>query len=195
MSKANQAFGKNDEAVSPVIGVILMVAITVVLAAVVFVLVSNLGKGSGQTAPNLQFTKDDTTDRLTITTAESGANWNRISVRVTSCTSTATAAATIIYMGTDSAPRQNQNAVNGSTQANDLNQGAAGGGSATACGAGISLPVATATAAINAGDFLDFCADNSEATTIPPTNVVVQVTDTVANSVLGEYTFANIAGC
>ncbi|HUR25979.1 MAG TPA: archaellin/type IV pilin N-terminal domain-containing protein, partial [Candidatus Thermoplasmatota archaeon] len=44
MSKANQAFKQNDEAVSPVIGVILMVAITVVLAAVVFVLVSNLGK-------------------------------------------------------------------------------------------------------------------------------------------------------
>ena len=43
MSKANQAFKQNDEAVSPVIGVILMVAITVVLAAVVFVLVSNLG--------------------------------------------------------------------------------------------------------------------------------------------------------
>ena len=46
MSKANQAFKQNDEAVSPVIGVILMVAITVVLAAVVFVLVSNLGKGT-----------------------------------------------------------------------------------------------------------------------------------------------------
>lgn len=33
----------NDEGVSPVIGVILMVAITVVLAAVVFVLVSRIG--------------------------------------------------------------------------------------------------------------------------------------------------------
>ncbi len=44
--KANQAFRNADEAVSPVIGVILMVAITVVLAAVVFVLVSNLSKTS-----------------------------------------------------------------------------------------------------------------------------------------------------
>lgn len=40
--KANQKFANADEAVSPVIGVILMVAITVVLAAVVFVLVNNL---------------------------------------------------------------------------------------------------------------------------------------------------------
>jgi flagellin-like protein len=45
--KANQKFTNADEAVSPVIGVILMVAITVVLAAVVFVLVNNL---TGDTA-------------------------------------------------------------------------------------------------------------------------------------------------
>jgi flagellin-like protein len=58
MSKANQAFKQNDEAVSPVIGVILMVAITVVLAAVVFVLVSNLGKGT-DAKPQVGFTKDE----------------------------------------------------------------------------------------------------------------------------------------
>ncbi len=45
--KANQQFKMEDDAVSPVIGVILMVAITVVLAAVVFVLVSDLGGDSG----------------------------------------------------------------------------------------------------------------------------------------------------
>jgi flagellin-like protein len=60
MSKANQAaFKQNDEAVSPVIGVILMVAITVVLAAVVFVLVSNLSKGANNAAPQVAFTKDE----------------------------------------------------------------------------------------------------------------------------------------
>ncbi len=41
--KANKSFKNEEDAVSPVIGVILMVAITVVLAAVVFVLVSDLG--------------------------------------------------------------------------------------------------------------------------------------------------------
>jgi flagellin-like protein len=74
MSKANQAFKQNDEAVSPVIGVILMVAITVVLAAVVFVLVSNLGKGS-EKAPNVSFNKDSSAGHLTVVQADPGHTW------------------------------------------------------------------------------------------------------------------------
>ena len=58
MSKANQAFKNNEDAVSPVIGVILMVAITVVLAAVVFVLVTKLS-GSDDAAPTLSISTDD----------------------------------------------------------------------------------------------------------------------------------------
>lgn len=54
--KANRTFKANEDAVSPVIGVILMVAITVVLAAVVFVLVSDLGEG-GEASPQISFTK------------------------------------------------------------------------------------------------------------------------------------------
>lgn len=50
-------FRKNDDAVSPVIGVILMVAITVVLAAVVFVLVSDSGSDAAAT-PQASFTTD-----------------------------------------------------------------------------------------------------------------------------------------
>lgn len=57
--KANQAFKANDEAVSPVIGVILMVAITVVLAAVVFVLVSNLSENANTSNPQVAFTSDE----------------------------------------------------------------------------------------------------------------------------------------
>ncbi len=48
---------KDEEAVSPVIGVILMVAITVVLAAVVFVLVSDMG-GDTQDQPKASFQTD-----------------------------------------------------------------------------------------------------------------------------------------
>lgn len=73
MSKANQKFVQADEAVSPVIGVILMVAITVVLAAVVFVLVSNLGEGS-ESAPNISFNKDSGDRTLTVVQAET-ATW------------------------------------------------------------------------------------------------------------------------
>ena len=78
MSKANQAFNNNDEAVSPVIGVILMVAITVVLAAVVFVLVSNLGEGS-ESAPNISFNKDSAEGTLTVVQAED-ADWGDFTV-------------------------------------------------------------------------------------------------------------------
>jgi flagellin-like protein len=45
------AYKKNDEAVSPVIATILMVAITVVLAAVLYVMVIGMGGGGGATAP------------------------------------------------------------------------------------------------------------------------------------------------
>jgi flagellin-like protein len=75
--KANQAFKANDEAVSPVIGVILMVAITVVLAAVVFVLVSNLSKNSNQSAPNISFSQDKSAKTLTVISADV-AKWSDI---------------------------------------------------------------------------------------------------------------------
>ncbi|WP_336135551.1 type IV pilin N-terminal domain-containing protein [Natronomonas amylolytica] len=49
---------KDDDAVSPVIGVILMVAITVILAAVIGTFVLGLGDQVQQTAPNAQFSWD-----------------------------------------------------------------------------------------------------------------------------------------
>jgi len=55
-------FRKDSKAVSPVIATILMVAITVVLAAVLYVMVSGYG-GGGETAPTGDFsgaTKDST---------------------------------------------------------------------------------------------------------------------------------------
>jgi len=45
----------DDEGVSPVIGVILMVAITVILAAVIGTFVLGLGKGVSSTAPSASF--------------------------------------------------------------------------------------------------------------------------------------------
>ena len=48
--KANRKFSKDEEAVSPVIGVILMVAITVILAAVIAAFVFNMG-GNLSSAP------------------------------------------------------------------------------------------------------------------------------------------------
>jgi flagellin-like protein len=62
---------QDESAVSPVIGVILMVAITVILAAVIGTFVLGLGDQVQTTAPQASFTfdfiDDSSTDKLTIT--------------------------------------------------------------------------------------------------------------------------------
>ncbi|HUR63204.1 MAG TPA: type IV pilin, partial [Candidatus Thermoplasmatota archaeon] len=196
-----------DEAVSPVIGVILMVAITVVLAAVVFVLVSNLSKGGSQSAPTLAINTDDTADRLVITSAATGADWSRLSIQTVSCTQTAIAASvtgSIVYMGNDAAATsptfQNELAddgVAGSAPNNlpagaSLNSASTGTGN-TACGGGLAKAVTTTPTAIQAGDYLAFCVSNGSG--LAATTVVLSITDTVANSQIGQYTFTNLAKC
>ena len=57
----------DDRAVSPVIGVILMVAITVILAAVIGTFVLGLGDQVQTTAPNTQLAFDASSDDLTVT--------------------------------------------------------------------------------------------------------------------------------
>jgi len=56
----------DDDAVSPVIGVILMVAITVILAAVIATFVLGLGEQISETSPNTSFTFDYEEDSSTI---------------------------------------------------------------------------------------------------------------------------------
>ncbi|MUV87010.1 type IV pilin [Natronomonas sp. CBA1123] len=69
--KLTELFTSDDEnrAVSPVIGVILMVAITVILAAVIGTFVLGLGDQVQQTSPNAQWDWQNTSnaDELTIT--------------------------------------------------------------------------------------------------------------------------------
>ena len=76
--KANRKFKQEDEAVSAVIGVILMVAITVAIAATVYVYVSGM-LGTGQTStPNIAFTKG--IDKITVSRADSTLNWTEFAV-------------------------------------------------------------------------------------------------------------------
>lgn len=58
----------DDRAVSPVIGVILMVAITVILAAVIGTFVLDLGQSAGKSAPqaSLSVTVNQNTDNVTV---------------------------------------------------------------------------------------------------------------------------------
>jgi flagellin-like protein len=165
MAKANQTLKQNDEAVSPVIGVILMVAITVVLAAVVFVLVSNLGKTSN-TAPTFVVSRDDATDRLSVTSADSDADWNRLSIK-----SNSTA---------HSLPHFQLNGVTNGTS------------TATPKLITVAGEEITANAdAMSAGEFLHFCSDAS-----PTNNdFTFTLVDTAANSVIGTYNFNDLAAC
>jgi flagellin-like protein len=67
MKPSNQS-NADDRAVSPVIGVILMVAITVILAAVIGTFVLGLGDQLGDTAPQATFTIDSNgTDTINVT--------------------------------------------------------------------------------------------------------------------------------
>ena len=54
--KANRKFSKDEEAVSPVIGVILMVAITVILAAVIAAFVFGMGGNLNEAPPTVSIT-------------------------------------------------------------------------------------------------------------------------------------------
>lgn len=77
--KMKMKMREDERAVSPVVGVILMVAITVVLAAIVFVLVNNLGKQSGEDRPDMAFTALNATV-LQVVQAPTGLDWSDFTV-------------------------------------------------------------------------------------------------------------------
>jgi flagellin-like protein len=83
-TKKARSMKKDTSAVSPVIAVILMVAITVVLAATVFVLVSDIG--SNPPPPRVTFDKAD--GNLTVISADLGLTWEEFNV--TGCTTVPT---------------------------------------------------------------------------------------------------------
>ena len=79
--KANRKFIQADErAVSAVIGVILMVAITVAIAATVYVYVSGMIGGTKTQTPNVACTTDATANKITVATADSNIRWTDIVV-------------------------------------------------------------------------------------------------------------------
>ncbi|MBN2600142.1 MAG: type IV pilin N-terminal domain-containing protein [Candidatus Thermoplasmatota archaeon] len=79
--KENDTFEiKNKHAVSAVIGVILMVAITVAIAATVYVYVSGMIGGTQDQTANIACITDSSTDRITITSANANLHWRDIDV-------------------------------------------------------------------------------------------------------------------
>jgi flagellin-like protein len=65
---------EENRAVSPVIGVILMVAITVILAAVIGTFVLGLGDQVQQTSPNAQWDWDEDTDTQVLSVTHEGGD-------------------------------------------------------------------------------------------------------------------------
>ncbi len=87
MTKISKKIGKmwkDMTGVSPIIAVILMVAITVVLAATIYVWVSGFGGGGGTSASlNLQQTSYDSgTVTYKVLTAKGGLGWEDIKITV-----------------------------------------------------------------------------------------------------------------
>lgn len=75
---------EQTEAVSPVIGVILMVAITVVLAAVVFVLVSDIGN-QPEEAPRVILQTEDGGGNFTVISTNTDIPWSDILIGGNGC--------------------------------------------------------------------------------------------------------------
>lgn len=80
MKEKNTSNGINEHAVSAVIGVILMVAITVAIAATVYVYVSGMIGGTQDQTANIACITDSSTDRITITSANANLYWRDIDV-------------------------------------------------------------------------------------------------------------------
>src|SRR5687767_8296989 len=86
--KANRKFLNNDDdAVSPVIAVILMVAITVVLAATVYVWVSGFGSQSGNPSKSISLSSNGPLSsngwkNFTVASASSGMRYSDLTVTV-----------------------------------------------------------------------------------------------------------------
>ncbi|MEA3144335.1 MAG: Archaeal Type pilin, N-terminal [Thermoplasmata archaeon] len=166
-----------EDAVSPVIGVILMVAVGVVLSAVVFVVASGIGGKTIPDAPTPVMQVDDIGDRLTVLSATVGADWSRVQISATRCTTGG-----IVNVGSSGTSHQNQPASAAATYTAISNSGCTG----------ISprVTVAPVSTVINAGDYLAFCTSGGTAA-----NVDIQLMDTVANTVLGTYSLTSLHAC
>lgn len=73
---------KDKTGVSPIIAIILMVAITVVLAATIYVWVSGFGAGGDKT-PSMSCAPDNADNLLRVTACDDGISWSDINITIT----------------------------------------------------------------------------------------------------------------
>lgn len=77
----------NQSAVSAVIGVIIMVAITVAMAAVAYAYFSGMIGEQNKAPPAVSFTPSASDKTITVATADVDTNWNDINISITNATS------------------------------------------------------------------------------------------------------------
>lgn len=77
----------NKNAVSAVIGVIIMVAITIAMAAVAYAYFTGMIGEQKTNTPAIDFVKSDSEKTITVATADVDANWNDINITFTNTTS------------------------------------------------------------------------------------------------------------
>ena len=80
--KANRKFVEGEEAVSEVIGVFLMLAIAVAIAATLYVYVSGM-IGVQQKVPSIQMLADEDDDKLSVININAGVYWDSLAIRST----------------------------------------------------------------------------------------------------------------
>lgn len=145
--------------------------------------IANLAKGTLAPAkpprPAVTFEADDAIDRITVFSAEPGANWRDIAVTATSCEAPADVT---VDIGRATPPHQNR-------EANDLTTHAAV--SAPGCN-GLAPPVQVSTTAtpVFARDWLAFCSAGGLAK-----NVTMEIVEPATNTLLGMFEFEDIAVC
>ncbi|ENO12215.1 Protein of unknown function (DUF1628) [Thermoplasmatales archaeon SCGC AB-539-C06] len=84
MQSKKYDFRQDNNAVSAVIGVILMVAITVAIAATVYVYTSQMmGGGTTIPVPTITFYKTESGNALTVIQGDPQINWNEVNMTAT----------------------------------------------------------------------------------------------------------------
>lgn len=159
--KSNRKFIAQDKAVSPVIGVILMVAITVVLAATVYVWASGFGANTTQPARSIAASKAGApfsgVQNFTITSASGNLRYQDLQVSVNGVTQTLVSLTCTDVTATP------------------------GSGNIAVCGmSGTSYAAKTTGDLVQAGDVLHVVGTAGNT---------IRIVDAQANSVLATYTF------
>ncbi|MBE3137771.1 MAG: type IV pilin N-terminal domain-containing protein [Thermoplasmata archaeon] len=82
----HREFNQSKHAVSAVIGVIIMVAITIAMAAVAYAYFTGMIGGGEEVTPVISFTPDASEKTIQVASADVDAIWNDISITFTNAT-------------------------------------------------------------------------------------------------------------